>query len=98
MDDCKPDAPYFDDLIRFSEAIDQALAESIDSFAAQVELSRNLFLGMLGHDLRDPLQSVLMTATYLSALNGGDDVSAAAKRLISSGGRMQALLDDLMGL
>ena len=96
MDDCATEAPYPDDIIRFNEAIDQALAESIDFFAARVEQSRNLFLGMLGHDLRSPLQSIQMTARYLSALNAGDNISAAAKRLISSGGRMHALLDDLL--
>lgn len=97
MDDCSPEAPHIDDIIRFNEAIDQALAESIDFFTAQVDQSRNLFLGMLGHDLRNPLQSVLMTASYLNALNNiGDDISAASKRLISSGTRMQALLDDLL--
>ncbi len=96
LDDCANEAPPLDDIIRFNEAIDQALAESIDFFNVRVERSRNLFLGMLGHDLRSPLQSIQMTAKYLSALNAGEDVSAAANRLIRSGGRMQALLDDLL--
>jgi len=51
---------------------------------------------MLGHDLRSPLQSIQMTATYLSALNAGTEVSSAAARLINSGSRMKALLDDLV--
>jgi signal transduction histidine kinase len=37
-----------------------------------------------------------MTATHLSALNAGAEVSAAAARLINSGSRMKALLDDLV--
>jgi signal transduction histidine kinase len=36
-----------------------------------------------------------MTASYLEALNAGERVSDAAGRLIRSGARMQALLDDL---
>jgi hypothetical protein len=40
------------DVIRFNEAIDQAVAESIGHFSAQVEQGRNLLLGMLGHDMR----------------------------------------------
>lgn len=95
MDDCAPDAPHLDDVIRFNEAIDQALAESVDFFSAQVEQSRNLLLGMLGHDMRSPLQAIQMTASYLEALNAGEQVSDAAGRLIRSGARMQALLDDL---
>jgi len=96
MDDCYPEAPHLDDVIRFNEAIDQALAESIDFFSSQVEQARNLLLGMLGHDLRSPLQSIQMTAHYLAALNAGDKVSEAATRLINSGARMKALLDDLL--
>ncbi|MBR8143349.1 sensor histidine kinase [Burkholderia vietnamiensis] len=95
MDTCRPNAPHLDDMIRFNEAIDQALAESISFFTEQVEQARNLLLGMLGHDMRTPLQTIQLTATYLAALNAGDDISEAAGRLIRSGGRMQALLDDL---
>jgi signal transduction histidine kinase len=83
------------DMIRFNEAIDQAIAESVDFFNQQVEQARNLLLGMLGHDMRSPLQTIQMTAAYLAALNAGDNVSGAAGRLIRSGARMQSLLDDL---
>lgn len=95
MDDCAPDEPHLNDVIRFDEAIDQALAESVDFFSTQVEQNRNLLLGMLGHDMRSPLQAIQMTASYLEALNAGERVSDAASRLIRSGARMQALLDDL---
>ena len=96
MDDCQPEAPHLDDIIRFNEAIDQALAESVDFFSAQVDQARNLLLGTLGHDMRTPLQSIQMTARYLAALNAGEKVSDAAARLINSGARMKALLDDLL--
>ena len=89
MDDSRPDAPHPDDVIRFNEAIDQALAESVDFFSAQVEQARNLLLGMLGHDMRSPLQTVQITATYLAALNAGEKVSGAAARLIRSGARIE---------
>ena len=93
---CQPQALNLEDIIRFNEAIDQALAESIGFFSAQVDQSRNLLLGMLGHDLRNPLQAIQMTASYLAALNAGAQISEAASRLINSGARMKALLDDLL--
>lgn len=95
IDECQPSAPHLDDMIRFNEAIDQALAESVAFFTAQVEQARDLLLGMLGHDMRTPLQAIQLTASYLAALNAGEEISDAAARLIRSGGRMQALLDDL---
>lgn len=96
IDACQPDSPDVDDIIRFNEAIDQAVAESVGFFSAQVEQSRNLLLGMLGHDMRSPLNTIQMTASYLSALNAGEEVSAAASRLIRSGISMKSLLDDLV--
>jgi hypothetical protein len=95
-DACLPAEPDIDDMIRFNEAIDQSLAEGIAFFSTQVEQSRNLFLGMLSHDLRSPLQTIQMTAQYLQVLNGRPEVSAAATRLMNSGARMQALLNDLL--
>jgi signal transduction histidine kinase len=95
-DDAPPESTHLKDVIRFNEAIDQALAESIAFFSAEVDQARNLFLGMLGHDLRNPLQTIQMTASYLTALNAGAKVTEAAGRLINSGRHMQALLDDLL--
>lgn len=95
IDECHPRAPDYDDVIRFNEAIDQAVAESVDFFDAQVDQAQNLLLGMLGHDMRRPLQTIQATATYLAALNAGNNVSDAAARLIRSGARMNALLNDL---
>jgi signal transduction histidine kinase len=85
-----------EDTIRFNEAIDQAIAESVGHFHAQVERARNLLLGMLGHDMRNPLQIILHRSAHLAELNAGEQVSAAAARLIRSGASMQALLDDLV--
>jgi signal transduction histidine kinase len=86
----------FEDVIRFNEAIDQALAESINSFALQTEQARNLMLGMLGHDMRTPLQAIMMAAAYLERLNAGATVSDTAQRVMRSGSRMTTLLDELL--
>lgn len=85
-----------DDVVRFNEAIDQAVAESVSHFHLYVEQARNLLLGTIGHDMRSPLTTILLTATRLAALHAGEEVSEAAVRLIRSGASMQALLDDLL--
>jgi signal transduction histidine kinase len=83
------------EVIRFNEAIDQAIAESVAHYHTEVERARNLLIGMLGHDMRSPLSTILMTASYLAALSGGEELSVAADRLIRSGASIQSLLDDL---
>lgn len=90
------DEPGVQDVIRFNEAIDQAIAESVGHFHIQTDQARNLLLGMLGHDMRTPLTAIIATATHLAALNAGEEVSNAAERLIRSGASMQSLLDDLV--
>ncbi len=96
LEACTPQPSALEDVIRFSEAIDQALAESIVMFTKEVERSRNLLLGMLGHDMRTPLQTIQLTAHALAALNAGASVSVSAERLIASGAQIQSLLDDLV--
>jgi signal transduction histidine kinase len=96
MDTVPLDQAGMQDVIRFNEAIDQAVAESVGHFYSQVEQTRNLLLGMLGHDMRSPLNTILTTSSYLAALNAGEQVSVSAARLIRSGAAMQALLDDLV--
>lgn len=90
------DEPAVQEVIRFNEAIDQAIAESVGHFHIQTQRARNLLLGMLGHDMRTPLNAIVSTASYLAALNAGEDVSKAARRLINSGSSIQSLLDDLV--
>jgi len=41
VDACSPESPDFDDIVRFNEAIDQAIAESIGFFSAQIDQARN---------------------------------------------------------
>ena len=81
---------------RFNEAIDQAIAESVDFFSAGVDWWRNLFLGVLGHDLRGPLNAILLTSRLIGKLSDGTPVGYQTARLIRSGERMKELLDDLV--
>lgn len=51
-----------DDQTRFNEAVDQAMTESIRDYSEKMDHSRNLFLGILSHDLRTPLGAISMSA------------------------------------
>jgi signal transduction histidine kinase len=82
----------FDDMTRFNEAVDQALAESISSYSSAVNQSRQTFLAILGHDLRGPLSAIQMASQVLiksEALNDQQlDVAARIKRSVSTMNRM----------
>lgn len=85
-----------DDLIRFNEAIDQAVAESVSHFTAEVDRWRHVFLCVPGHDLRGPLSAILLTAEVLSRMTTEAPIGSHTLRLIHSGKRMRVLLDDLL--
>jgi len=85
------------DLMRFNEAIDQALAESVSRFADDLDRSREMFVAILGHDLRNPLNTVLMASQFL--LDTGELADAHAtmtQRIVRSAKRMNRMIADLL--
>ncbi|KPU59707.1 his Kinase A domain protein [Pseudomonas fluorescens] len=94
-----PDLAYFQDMIRFNEAIDEALAESTATYAEEVNRSRDIFLAILGHDLRAPLQAVSMSTELLlrkAALE--DDALKCAINIQPSTGHLAVMVGDLLEL
>src|ERR1700730_2216860 len=53
-------------MIRFNEAIDQALSESIAAYSDSADQTRELFLAILGHDLRAPLATMTTSGELLA--------------------------------
>lgn len=89
-------ASSLDDMTRFNEAIDQAVAESLFNFNKEVETGRQVFIGILGHDLRGPLAAIVGTAELLSHISVGSPYRALAERICTSSMRMSRLLDNLL--
>jgi signal transduction histidine kinase len=86
-----------EDVTRFNEAIDQQLAESLTRYAHDVEHARDLFLGVLSHDLRNPLGAIMMSATVMMTTEGPDwPHQRTAARILTAGTRMDGLIGDLV--
>jgi signal transduction histidine kinase len=86
-----------DDLVRFNEAIDQALAESTSRFTQDLDLSKEMFLAMLGHDLRGPLGAIIGSAHTIVNTEGLPELALKRALLIlNSSRRMNALVADLL--
>jgi signal transduction histidine kinase len=73
-------------MIRFNEAIDQLLMESVVSYTRRVDQSREIFLGILGHDLRNPLHAVTLLADLLMRSGKLDPESLKMASTIASSG------------
>ena len=92
-----PGGDDIDELTRFGEAMDQALSESATLYSTKVDNSRNLLLGVLGHDLRTPLGVVHMSASYLLRTDTLDGPQTkATARILNSAERMKAMVNDIL--
>lgn len=86
------------EMIRFNEAIDQALAESIFTYSARADHARDMFLAILGHDLRSPLSTMTLSGQMLTkptlelaqAAQIGQRVQRCARLMTN-------MVDDLLG-
>ncbi|WP_256599991.1 MULTISPECIES: sensor histidine kinase KdpD [Pseudomonas] len=87
------------EIIRFNEAIDQALVESIASYGKAVDTTRKMVLGVLGHDLRSPLTAIKMGAALLTkAKQWGEREQSLAVQIDTSADRANQLVNDLLDL
>jgi signal transduction histidine kinase len=85
------------DLMRFNEAIDQSLSESVSRFTDDVDYSREMFLAILGHDLRSPLNVVTMASQFM--LETGDlhePNTTLVARIARSSKHMNGMVGDLL--
>jgi signal transduction histidine kinase len=86
------------EMVRFNEAIDQALAESIVTYSARADLTRDLFLAVLGHDLRAPLSTLSMAGQLLATgTTPATQVSQVGGRVQRCARVMSIMVDDLIG-
>jgi len=86
-----------DDLTRLNESVDQSANEAVAWYVGRVEESRHLMLGVLGHDLRNPLGAVANSAEYL--LLGENLTSTQGKsvlRIKACTLRMRRMVNDLL--
>jgi signal transduction histidine kinase len=86
-----------EDITRFNEAIDQAIAESVSRYSTLLKTSQDMFLAILGHDLRNPLSATSMSALALMRFeNVSDKIISTATRIYNSSQRMSKLINDLI--
>jgi signal transduction histidine kinase len=82
--------------------LELALREAlIREKAAREEAERSvryneMFAGMLGHDLRNPLSAITTGANYIARLNSSPKSAKAATRILGSAERMGRMIDQLL--
>jgi signal transduction histidine kinase len=85
------------DLIRFNEAIDQAIAESVSRFSQALARTQERFLAILSHDLRTPLGAIITSTRFMLDAGGLEEPNRTlVTRASSSARRMNQMVLDLV--
>lgn len=82
---------------RFNEALDEALVEATNRFMVVMNRTSDQFLAVLGHDLRNPLGAIMMSAALISR-RAEQENARAASLILTSAGRMKRMVNDLLDL
>jgi signal transduction histidine kinase len=86
-----------DELTRFNESIDQSLAKGVASYTKRVDQARDMFLAILSHDLRNPLNSIAMTAHMVPHIaNDPAEALECSHQLSRSVSVMERMISDLL--
>ena len=90
------DPDMVEDMIRFNEAVDQAVAESTSRYAAELALSRDTFMAILAHDLRSPLSAIRMIGHLMARGAETDAARKQADQIQRSAKEMGEMIRDLL--
>ena len=75
--------------------LEQELRRQNDDLLRTVRFSE-MFVGILGHDLRNPLSAITTAASLLARRAESDKVTRPAARILSSSARMARMIDQLL--
>ncbi|MBA3312287.1 MAG: sensor histidine kinase [Planctomycetaceae bacterium] len=86
-----------DDLTRFNESIDQSLSQAVASYTQRIDQARDMFLAILGHDLRNPLSAIAMSATVLPMVSDDKaEILECGLTIARSASVMERMISDLL--
>ncbi|BBO33389.1 sensor histidine kinase [Lacipirellula parvula] len=86
-----------DDITRFNESIDQSITKAVASYTSRVDQARDMFLAILGHDLRNPLNSISINAQLVPLVSADPAEAIACGRQISRNvSVMERMIADLL--
>jgi signal transduction histidine kinase len=84
-------------VIRFNEAIDQSVAEIVPIYLRREAQYRDRFFGMLGHDLRGPINAIHLCAELLiNSAEPGANKPRYISQILKSCDRLDGMVKDII--
>lgn len=83
-------------VLAVATALDRVISEAVARYEAEHDHVRERFIGMLVHDLRDPLTAVTMSANLLSDMTLGDRQAQLVGRITRGARRIERMVDEVV--
>jgi light-regulated signal transduction histidine kinase (bacteriophytochrome) len=90
--------PWEDGILTHARMLLGELVRVSNTRRAQTETMRSQLLAMLGHDLRDPLNSINMAGMVLEKTSNTDNKGSLGRRIQSSSNRMQRMIGQVLDM
>jgi signal transduction histidine kinase len=93
----EPRSPAGDDMLdRMNDLFDDVIQASVEVHAIEIQRARELLLGTLGHDLRNPLNSISMRTAVLARMELPREAQDMLAPMRGASVRMGQLIGDLL--
>ncbi len=92
----QPSLHDLNDITRFNESLDQSLARGVGSYSHRIDESRQMFLAILSHDLRNPLSTIRMAAHVVSVKSEDAATAKSMSMIKRNTDSMMQLISDLI--
>jgi signal transduction histidine kinase len=84
------------EVAKFAEVVDRNLAAAVLCYKERESRYRDRFLGILSHDLRNPINAIQLNATLLAGQGLGEQQLQTVARILSSARRLSGMVNDIL--
>ncbi|HEX6837579.1 MAG TPA: HAMP domain-containing sensor histidine kinase [Polyangia bacterium] len=95
---CEATPQCLEQLLVLNDLIDEALSETASAYGRERDAARDLVLGVIGHDLRNPLAAVSVASSLIAEATSLEQVRAVGQRIKRSADRIHRVIGDLLDL
>jgi len=84
------------EITRFVQVLDDSLGAAVSAYEQREVQYRDLFLGILGHDLRNPINAISFSAINLASSQLDDQQRLSLSRILNSTARLGSMVNDVL--
>ena len=84
------------EISRFAEIVEERIIAAVALYKEREAQYRDRFLGILGHDLRNPINVIVLSATLLAQQALSEDQIKMAARILKGAQRLTGMTNDML--